>query len=396
MNGASRSEGCASLTVSWRALGAASLAALCGVAAPACAEDRILPVDEVCGDGFVVGTEECDNASGGCLDCRVATGWRCPGNRCAEICGDGLVTGAETCDPPNGITCDTHCRMAVKDEACDMTGYWLARETNFSRDTVIEKIQTSTNWYLFEFAQAGTAFVVEKQLFCGVHVVGSVTVDLTDKAYRGLMYQNSGTGTTKLGRRLGSFEPKGDTCAFSLERWYILRGLDDRYLPADFRKHPALTELLPLPVEPDPLSPSGEPLPGVEDWDEDGKPGIAWNVRGIVSGRRHSVQRDWVEYGGDGQAIPAHAVEFRANVRFDGQESLLAVDQCGESCGMMRGGSVPASDAQSYVTFRYLGRALTDARVAEVVTREPMLDADADMETCAKVKAAMPHEGGGK
>ena len=60
---------------------------------------------EICGDALVVGGEGCDDGNVGAGDgcaaaCTVETGWTCAGepSLCAPICGDGLVVGTEGCD----------------------------------------------------------------------------------------------------------------------------------------------------------------------------------------------------------------------------------------------------------------------------------------------------------
>ena len=60
---------------------------------------------EICGDGLIVGAEECDNnpfysVSDGCdINCMEITGWDCtgmtPGLSCAPICGDSMVVYSE-------------------------------------------------------------------------------------------------------------------------------------------------------------------------------------------------------------------------------------------------------------------------------------------------------------
>ena len=86
-----------------------------------------------CGDGMVVGREQCDAAGhnggvgSGCLaDCTVEPGWRCSppatpgpgqgGSQCEPVCGDGFIAGGEQCDdgPGNGAAggrCGSSCRV---------------------------------------------------------------------------------------------------------------------------------------------------------------------------------------------------------------------------------------------------------------------------------------------
>lgn len=73
---------------------------------------------EVCGDGYYVGQEVCDDKNStsgdGCYsDCRkIESGWACTGvnppgthaivkDTCAEVCGDSKVVGKEACDDGN-------------------------------------------------------------------------------------------------------------------------------------------------------------------------------------------------------------------------------------------------------------------------------------------------------
>jgi hypothetical protein len=44
------------------------------------------------------------------------------------------------------------------------------------------------------------------------------------------------------------------------------------------------------------------------------------------------------------------------------------------------------------VRFLYLGKDMADPRVSRVVTRELKQDIDADLQTCANVRTALPHD----
>eukprot|EP01127_Copromyxa_protea_P024751 TRINITY_DN9910_c0_g1_i1.p2 TRINITY_DN9910_c0_g1~~TRINITY_DN9910_c0_g1_i1.p2 ORF type:complete len:1054 (-),score=146.54 TRINITY_DN9910_c0_g1_i1:3491-6652(-) len=79
--------------------------------------------EPICGDGWVVGVETCDDKNtdnnDGCSDlCKVEVGWNCThdGTRsvCEPICGDGLLHGIEGCDDGNTISgdgCDSDCKI---------------------------------------------------------------------------------------------------------------------------------------------------------------------------------------------------------------------------------------------------------------------------------------------
>jgi len=73
-----------------------------------------------CGDGYVIpDVEECDNKDNtdGCTDtCTVKEGWDCSFGICSPICGDNMVVGSEMCDEGdnNGEEssgCDSNCRV---------------------------------------------------------------------------------------------------------------------------------------------------------------------------------------------------------------------------------------------------------------------------------------------
>ena len=80
---------------------------------------------EKCGDGKVVGSEDCDDGSddlegcaAGCKSGSLA-GWNCilnggsgPAHICTEICGDGLIVGSEDFD--DGSNNSEGCRIGCK------------------------------------------------------------------------------------------------------------------------------------------------------------------------------------------------------------------------------------------------------------------------------------------
>lgn len=373
------------------------VAALLVVAATGCAHDTILPVDSVCGDGQVTGKEECDNFSPGCVECKVLPGWKCQGDTCATVCGDGQVVGNEQCDPPNGVTCDSACQAASKAEACDMTGWWISRETDFSIDEILSQTQTSSNWYLYHLSQTGDSFHVVQAINCGIHITGTVTVDLTDGGRRGLSWANDMSEGSAHGPRVGTFKQQGGGCAFSMNRWYNVRGVEESLAPADFNAKPDLSTLTPLPHEDNPQylpgKPHGQFLAGAVDTDGNGFPGVLWKISGNANGERDTAQRDWNEYFPDpAYPIPTHAIEFSSRCNFANEENILHVSQCPAlGCGLLLAGSHPANK-QHRVTFRYLGKDLSDPRVAAIVVAPIRQNMDDDQKTCANLRASLPHD----
>ncbi len=360
-----------------------------------CAQDRILPVPEFCGDGVAVGTEDCDSDSEGCVQCRVAEGWLCPENECVEICGDETIVGEEDCDPPDGLVCDDSCRTAVKKESCDMTGYWIVRQTDFSNDLLIGQLQAASSWHVYRFSQQGDAFATAESISCSLMASGSATVRPRPGGDRALLYSQGADGSIGQGARSGTFKQKGDRCEFTFERWYLLRGLDPSFFPEDFSRKPDLADIpRSMPTSEDPLDLSFANPDGVVDMDGDGRPGFALQITGLAAGLRHAAQRDWNEYTTDSDAwpIPTHAIEFTTRSLFKNEETILYVEDCGAACALLKTGSVPSPSEPSRVTFRYLGKELDDARVASIVQGALYADEAVDLATCENVRDALPHD----
>ncbi|HKU42605.1 MAG TPA: hypothetical protein VJR89_30815 [Polyangiales bacterium] len=282
--------------------------------------------------------------------------------------GSGGSGGGE---PQAGAAAEGGEAMGAADPECDMTGVWIARLTTFSRDSVFSAVQTTSNWFYYEFEQTGRTVRIKKQLDCGFQVSGSADVTLNKATVKALLTRNEQSG-----RREGEFYKDGERCAFKLQRFYSVRGAQrDVYLTGDLSKNPALSSLTPaLPTESSPA--------GAEDWDMDGKPGIAVNVAGL--GSRHVVQRDWNEFFSEGMRVPAlNAKEFAVRADFDSQESILATS--GGLGALLRAGASPATGMQHRITFRLLGRDPNDAAVSAVRVAD-------DVETCFNIQDALPHD----
>ncbi len=351
----------------------------------ACADDSV-PADPssteaICGNGIVEGAETCDVESPGCVSCAVAPNWTCQASGCTPLCGDGVVGT------------DANCTDARRAEACDMTGYWATRETNFTRDTVLGQVQTSSNWFLFRFEQEGDDFKVVESLDCGVHVTGSVTVDSSPATLRSSMYANRMDGAEG-GRpaRRGISRASGDGCEVTFERWYKVRGAAASFLPADFAAKPTLASLPPLPTVADPATSTDVPA-GSEDPDGDGIPGTSFLITGFVQGTRNSAQRDWKEYATDpASPAPAGALAFSVPGTFDLEESVLRVTDCGSTCGLLSSSANAASDLPGKWALSYIGRSIGTPRVDNVVQGAPRANIETDLATCTKVRELLPHE----
>jgi hypothetical protein len=349
---------------------------------PACASDKVLPDlpgVAVCGDGLVEPGEGCDTPSAGCVACEVVPGWTCPGNVCSVVCGDGVVGTGPSCSQPR------------RDTDCDMTGFWAVRETDYTCDSIFNNPQTSSNWYLYEITQSGGDFQIVSDLDCGVHVTGSATVDYTVASLEAVMYENPMDGRGTHGSRHGTSAAIEGGCAVTLDRWYMIRGATDAFLPADFSTDVPLSSLPTMPSVSDPINGTTFPS-GATDPDGDGFPGIATQISGLASGVRDSAQRVWKAYASTpGMPVVAGALQFALPGAFDVQEQVLHVSQCGSGCALL---TTPATASMHPVssTFAFLGKTLGSARVSAVVTGTPGKNVDADLATCANLRLVLPHQ----
>jgi hypothetical protein len=311
-------------------------------------------------------------------------------NNCFYPCGDGISGTGPYCD------------NASKDAACDMTGWWIARENDSVRDAVLNQPQPASTWYLYRFSQSNGVFQVEQAIHCGFHVTGSATVDCTPGTLRGLLYRND-PSVNGQHVRTGTFQPQqsGGSCSWSFNRFYRIRGGTVALVPTDFSTHPALADLLPLPYEADPLHPTGEHLDNQEDTDGDGFPGAAFQITGLANGIREATQRDYKEYATSAsEVVPQNSIQFTVHGDWDLQESVLSAHDCGADDDGGEGlcpliitpGHTDPTTLIPRITMRFLGLSMDDPRVSAVILGNPGDDADVDLDTCANVRIALPHD----
>jgi hypothetical protein len=123
---------------------------------------------------------------------------------------------------------------------------------------------------------------------------------------------------------------------------------------------------------------------GALDTESDGKLGVAFQLSGIISGTRNSVQRDWTRWFSDkGYEITASADwpdDLTVRADFDNEESVID-----PTSGLLVSTSAPKASAKHVLRLRFLGRASSDPRVAAVVKAS-------DADTCYAIQDAIKAE----
>jgi hypothetical protein len=260
---------------------------------------------------------------------------------------------------------------AAQDPDCDLTGIWIARQITVNEAIGVQAF--SNNWYYLEFKQSGTTAEVTKHFDCGIQIVGAVTVILPRPALEAQLTRNQ-----QAGRKL-SVSKEGSSCRVESKRFWSIRGAEEaRYLHDGVRdSEVSIRELavsLPLPTKENPE--------GALDTDGDGKLGIAFEISGLLSGTRNSVQRDWTRwYTEPGYEFPAGmdwTDDLTIRADFDNEESVLDPAQ-----GLLTSGSTPSGTAKHTIDLRFLGRDGSDPRVAALIK-------DNQVDTCYAVQDALP------
>lgn len=288
-----------------------------------------------------------------------------PGDTSSASAPDaGVVHDAQPGEAPSA---------GADDPDCDLTGTWIAKQITISE--AIGVSQFSNNWFYFELEQSGASAVVKQHFDCGIEVRGTVTVTLPRNALEAQLTHNVQIGRTWTVRK------DSDICTLTTARFWSIRGAEEpRFLPDGVRdsereiRDVAAAQPLPTPDMPD----------GATDPDGDGTLGLAFEISGLVSGVRNSVQRDWTRWFTEPGYEIAASVDWSDDqtirADFDNEESVIEPRQ-----GVLSSGSTPKTGAKHVVRLRFLGRDPTDARRAAIVKDDPI-------ETCYAIQDAMPAE----
>ncbi len=290
--------------------------------------------------------------------------------------GDQSSGGDGDDDVPDGGAADggTDSPHVAAAPDCDLNGVWIGRQITDNVADAFPVSQYANNWYYLEFQQDSEDVVVSKHFDCGILVLGSAArVELTPATTTALSQHNLQRG------RKGTFKKQSNgTCAFEMERFWSVRGLDEStYVPTPRNSTKSIAEVsetIPLPTKNQPdLS---------QDWDGDGQPGTAWHVSGLTNGTRHSAQRDWTRWFSTSSYAIASSTTWPnpllVRAEFDSQEVVFE-----PKSGSITSGSKPNGRVEHTLTLKFLGRSPSDAAVKQIVTKDVF-------ETCRNIQAALP------
>ena len=270
--------------------------------------------------------------------------------------------------------------MLTASEDCNMSGIWVGRQV--VQALALNLPQHANSWYYFEINQpaGGVDWTVTKHFDCGQEIRGTVLVVLPPETLKVHLVHNQQTGRKgKMGKNAAG------QCEFSAERFWQLWGAPDRFLPPrdTVEEMSSVAMRIPLPTRTAP--------DGAEDWDNDGKLGVAYQATGLVSGTRNSVQRSWVQWFSNAQHTVTPATnwnEITVRADFDGQESTFDPES-----GPLATSSVSdrRPEAPNRVTLRFLGKTASDPRVTALIRgTDPQADIAAAVQTCQAIQQELP------
>lgn len=159
-------------------------------------------------------------------------------------------------------------------DGCDYRGRWLVSDRFVATGMNIQ--QVTFNWRYYEIDQRGTRLEVKRGLLCGRKTIPlgalGVTIDFSGQL-AAMLTRERDDGRTASVRKTAS------GCELNFPKHYTVEGATTPYY-----ENPAVA--LPSVMEK-----ADGMRPGWEDWDEDGKPGIAVKSSGFANGTLHIASR---------------------------------------------------------------------------------------------------------
>lgn len=246
----------------------------------------------------------------------------------------------------------------LEPNGCDLTGTWIAEQETLN-SVLVSGLATARNWFYYELRDEGDRFTVERGWDCGFETTGISTVALFPETTKALALRNRQEGILDatlepkptVAPRTGVYRPSRDKgqCELSMDRWWWIRGAELKYLP----ERSAYGDLDIADMEARMKLPTKDAPEGQEDWDGDGKPGIAIEIFKPLRGQRHVIQRDWNEIAP--ALIPDGAQRWLAPISFNNQETVLEA-----SSALLATGSTPRDDGHTIRFVRIHEKAPTD------------------------------------
>jgi hypothetical protein len=173
-------------------------------------------------------------------------------------------------------------------------------------------------------------------------------------------------------------------CVVASEPFWVLLGADDRFLPPRNTDEEITSVAARLPL------PTIDRPEGAEDWDQDGKQGVAWQVSGVLMGSRSTVQRQWNRWFTTERYAVTPAMNWGdaiVGTDFDKDETVFD-----PTTGPLVSPSysVRTPETPNRYVLRFLGRDKTDARASAFLHgTDPFGDTAATVETCHAMQDAM-------
>jgi hypothetical protein len=265
---------------------------------------------------------------------------------------------------------------------CNLSGIWISKMVTVTQALGLP--QYANGWYYLEIDQpAGSAdFTVTKEFDCGTEVRGSVVVTLLPATLEAQMKHNS-----QAGRKGTMTKNASGQCIVAAEPFWALLGGDDRFLPPRNTAEEIETVAARLPL------PTIDHPDGAEDWDNDGKLGVGWQVSGVLQGSRNTVQRQWNRWFTTDRYAVAPAMDWgdaTIGVDFDKDETIFD-----PTSGPLVSPSysVRTPETPNRYTLRFLGRDKTDPRASGFLHGiDPFSDTAATVDTCHAMQDAMRAE----
>lgn len=284
----------------------------------------------------------------------------------------GFVEGPRT-DFDNG---------PLEPNGCDLSGIWIAEQETLN-SVLVSGLATARNWFYYEIEDEGDRFTVQRGWDCGFDTTGLTTVALFPETIKSLALRNRQEGVLDAttdpplvaAPRTGIYRPSRnpEVCELYMDRWWWIRGADPKYLPErsqygelDIADMEALAKL-----------PTKDAPEGQQDWDSDGKPGIAIEVFKPLRGQRHVIQRDWNEIGPF--FVPDGAQKFLGPISFNNQETVLDA-----SSSLLATGSTPRDEGHTIRFVRIDEKAPSDIEEFLPWCQKNIVEVFADMRKAEK------------